>query len=114
MIYLKNMDEKRELVDQSNNNLSSDTTNSNIDNKILETNNPNKFQNQFLLKCNLKRYLAKDENIFFKKLNEHKLQKYKLNKINKDEKFVLNYYLGNLDGMAGKKLNNFLGSNICY
>ena len=45
------MDEKRELVDQSNNNLSSDTTNSNIDNKILETNNPNKFQNQFLLKC---------------------------------------------------------------
>ncbi len=73
----------------------------------------NKFQKQFLLKFNLKKYLAKNENIFFKKLNEHRSKKYKSSRMPNDEKFVLNYYLGNIDGTAGKRLNNFLESNIC-
>ena len=121
MIYLKNMDEKRELVDQSNNNLSSDTTNSNIDNKILETNNPNKFQNQLKNTDQLKTNPLKKTNEESKKLNiEITSFQDLINQANKEKEIELKFDLernvklvsfnkGKIDISFNEKLNkNFI------
>ena len=121
MIYLKNMDEKRELVDQSNNNLSSDTTNLNIDNKILETNNPNKFQNQLKNTDQLKTNPLKKTNEESKKLNiEITSFQDLINQANKEKEIELKFDLernvklvsfnkGKIDISFNEKLNkNFI------
>ena len=70
------------------------------------------FTKQFLLKFNLNEFLVKDEKEF-----ENKIQKFsgdykRKKRFNENKKKVLLYYLGNIDGKSGKKLNSFLIKNL--
>ena len=70
------------------------------------------FTKQFLLKFNFNEFLVKNEKEF-----ENKIQKFSVNyktkkRLNNNKKKVLSYYLGNIDGNSGKKLNNFLIKNL--
>ncbi len=65
------------------------------------------FTKQFLLKINLDKFLVKSEKDFLNKLKFFSSKKIK-KKLSNKEKEILSYYLGNIDGSSGKKLNDFL------
>ncbi len=57
-------------------------------------------------------YFANSKSQFYKKLNYFLNIKYKNRKLINIEKKILSYYLGNIDGKSGKRLENYLKKNI--
>ena len=74
----------------------------------------NKLSKKIQLKLKLKKNnYGFSENDFYKKLYFFTKKNYKRKKIY-NSSYSLEYYLGNSDNNAGKRLNNFLKSNLIY
>ena len=79
---------------------------------IPNFNNENIKMKDLVYKINDSHYFVNSKNQFFKKINFYFNSKYKNRKLSVKEKKVLEYYLGNIDGKSGKKLEIFLRKTI--
>ena len=70
-------------------------------------NKDKKLKNRLLQVAN-KKYFSNSKDEFNKKLNSYLGTNYKNKKLSNIDKKTLNYYLGNVDGTSGKKMNKFL------
>lgn len=79
---------------------------------IPNFNNENIKMKDLVYKINNSHYFVNSKNQFFKKINIFLNSKYKNRKLTVKEKKVLEYYLGNIDGKSGKRLEIFLRKTI--
>ena len=79
---------------------------------IPNFNNENIKMKDLVYKINNYHYFVNSKNQFFKKINIYLNSKYKNRKPTVKEKKVLEYYLGNIDGKSGKRLEIFLRKTI--
>ncbi len=71
-------------------------------------NQENKKLKKRLLKVANQKYFANSQNDFNRKLNFYLKSSYKNQKLSNIDKTTLDYYLGNVDGTSGKRMNKFL------
>jgi len=79
---------------------------------IPNFNNENKRKKRFTYRIKNSIYFCNSKLIFFKKLKYYLNLSYENKKLNNKEKVLLNYYLGNIDGKSGKRLEYFLRKSI--
>ncbi len=75
---------------------------------IPNFNNEKNEKKNFLYKIYDKKYYANSEKDFNNKLKYYLKKDYKNTKLSRNEKVILNYYLGNMDGKSGIKVNKFI------
>ena len=79
---------------------------------IPNFNNENKIKKKYLLNVINSKYFANSEKEFFEMLNRNLKTKYDYKQISKKDKEVLKYYMGNIDGMSGIRVNNLIRKTL--
>ncbi len=79
---------------------------------IPNFNNENIKKKEFQYKIENKDYFVNSKSKLFKKINFHLNSKYKTRKLTNKEKKILDYFLGNVDGESGKRVEKFLRKTI--
>ena len=85
---------------------------SNRDLVIPNFNNENNIKKKYLLNVINSKYFANSEKEFFEMLYRNLKTKYSYKQISKKDKEVLKYYMGNIDGKSGVRVNNLIRNTL--